>query len=233
MTVNYAAYGDNPFVPGMVSQDTYTSDQLIAGDFPLETQPILVALPAGSAAATLVRGTILGRQSVQSSLAAPGATNTGNGTVTGIARSAGSLTGSYNLVATAANTFSVTDPEGNALAPATVGTAYNQAGMSFTINAGSTAFVVGDSFAVTNYDATGVYFPCVATASDGSQVPTAVLLDTVNASTTPVTCGAYLTGEFNERRITFDPSWTIPNLRAALRSVSIFLKSSISGTPPY
>ena len=232
MTVNSVAYGDNPFVPGMISQDTYTSDQLIAGDFPLETQPIMIALPSGGPT-VLARGTVLGRNSAQSILVTPGATNTGNGTVGSTARGAGALTGAYALAATSSTTFTVTDPEGNALPNATVGTAYSQSGIGFTITAGGTAFVAGDTFAVTTEDATGLYYPCVSTASDGSQTPVAILVDQVTASTTPVLGGAYLTGEFNQRRITYDPSWTLENLRAALRPYSIFLKSSVSGTPPY
>jgi hypothetical protein len=232
--MNYTNYGDNPFQPGVISHDLYTSDQLIAGDFPIETQPILVGLPTGAQPTTLVRGTVLGLVSVQSIEVLAGATNTGNGVPTGVSRTAGALNGAYAIgPATDATHFPVTDPEGNSLAVLTVGAAYSQSGLNITIPAGSTPFVVGDSFTVTTEDATGTYRPSIATASDGSQNPSAILLDTVAATTMPQTAGAYLTGEFNERRITYDPSWALPVLRAALRPSSIFLKSSISGTPPY
>lgn len=224
--MNYTNYGDNPFQPGVVAHDLYTSDQLIAGDFPKETQPIIVI------GGPYARGTVLGMVSAQSVESAPGAANTGNGAIGNLSRSAGSLTGSYAVVATSPTVFSVTDPEGNALPNATAGTAYSQSGINFLITAGSTAFAVGDSFAVTTVDAAGQYKQSVATATDGSQTPSAILVDTTTV-VGPVNCGAYLTGEFNERRITYDPSWTIATLRAALAPRSIFLKSSISGTPPY
>ncbi|POM15754.1 hypothetical protein CSX04_04043 [Burkholderia cepacia] len=83
----------------------------------------------------------------------------------------GALAGAYVLTATAATTFSVTDPEGNALPPATVGTAYSQSGIGFTLTAGATAFVAGDTFTIEIEDAVGTYKLSVKTATDGSQIP--------------------------------------------------------------
>ncbi|HAT1603265.1 TPA: head decoration protein, partial [Raoultella ornithinolytica] len=47
------------------------------------------------------------------------------------------------------------------------------------------------------------------------------------ASTSDQNGGLYLMGEFNQNRIIFDNSWTVPALKAALRPLAIFLKDSI------
>lgn len=224
MTVTTTQYGDNPYAPGAVF-DAYTPDRLIAGNFQLETQPIIVA------AGTLQRGTVLGQISAQS-ITASGSSNTGNGSVGSISGGANVKQGAYLLTATSATKFSVVDPEGAALPEATVGTAYSQQGINFTITAGGTAFTSGDKFALNSVDATGQYIACVKTASDGSQTPKAILVDYVDASTLPATGGAYLTGEFNERAIIFDPSWTLAQIRDALRASSIFIKASVSAADP-
>jgi hypothetical protein len=214
-------YNDNAFAPGLV-HDSYVPDQLIAGNFMLETQPIIVF------AGALKRGTVLGRVNIQGVTSAPFATNTGNATLGTLSRAAGSKQGNYVITATDATHFSVTDPEGVALPAAVAGTAYAQQGILFTITAGGTAMVAGDGFTLKSYDATGQYIACVKTASDGSQTPVAILVDDVDASVAPAAGGAYLTGEFNDRAIIYDASWTLAQLRDAFRPYSIFLKASVS-----
>ena len=225
MTVPTTTYGDNKYQPG-VSQVAYVPDQLIGGTFPLETQPIILA--SGS----LLRGTVLGETSGQAITAAAAGTNSGNGTVANLSRSAGSEEGAYVLTAKSANTFGVVDPEGSALPDLTVGQAYAQRGLNLTVNAGANAFAAGDKFTLSSLDATGQYIACVKTATDGSQVPKAILVDDADATNGPVAAGAYLTGEFNQRAILYDPSWTIAQLRDALRGLSIFLKASVSAAEP-
>ena len=222
--MNVNQYYDNPYAPGVV-HDGYTPDQLVIGNFQLETQPIIVQ------AGTLQRGTVLGQVNVNSVISTAGA-NTGNGTVTGLSRSAGSKQGAYVLTAVDATHFSVVDPEGAALPNVTAGQAYNQQGIQFTLNTGGTAFVVGDTFTLNSMDATGQYTACVKTANDGSQTPKGILVDFTDASGGAVAGGAYLTGDFNERAVIFDPSWTLAQLRDALRSSSIFLKASVSAAQP-
>lgn len=76
---------------------------------------------------------------------------------------------------------------------------------------------------------THLYSLCVQTATDGTQTPTAILVDDVDATAGQVTAGVYLMGGFNQNRITFDDSWTVENLAEALRDKSIFLQDSITG----
>ncbi|HHG2633404.1 TPA: head decoration protein [Citrobacter freundii] len=74
--------------------------------------------------------------------------------------------------------------------------------------------------------ASGKYTQCVKTAEDGSQLPVAILVDDVDASSSDQNVGLYLMGEFNQHRIIFDNSWTTADLKKALRPLAIFLKDS-------
>ncbi len=74
--------------------------------------------------------------------------------------------------------------------------------------------------------ASGKYTHCVKTAEDGSQVPVAILVDDVDASSSDQNGGLYLMGEFNQHQIIIDNSWTTADLKKALRPLAIFLKDS-------
>ncbi|HET6606739.1 MAG TPA: head decoration protein [Rhodopila sp.] len=224
MTLITNMLSDNPQQPMMFSE-SYVPDQLIAGNLKLVTQPIVLA--AGS---KLPRGTVLGQQTSYSVSTAAG-TNTGNGTIGSVSAEKGALVGNYMITAISVTEFNVTDPEGNLLGEATVGTAWNDE-IGFTITAGATAFVAGDSFTVTVVDSIGNFIESVKTASDGSQVPCAILADFADATNGPVSTGAYVMGEFNANAISYDSSWTPELLTTALRPYSIFLKGSVSAIDP-
>lgn len=80
----------------------------------------------------------------------PTVVGTGNGTVTTVYGGPETLVGNYVVTCTAAaangGTFSVVNPAGKALPPATVGTPYRSREINFTINDGSSDFIVNDSF---------------------------------------------------------------------------------------
>ncbi len=80
--------------------------------------------------------------------------------------------------------------------------------------------------------ASGNYIQSVAGAADGSQNPVAILADAADASGGAVQAGVYLTGEFNANALTFDASWTVATLKAALRPLGIFLKNAVSAADP-
>ncbi|MFE8872775.1 head decoration protein [Acetobacter persici] len=94
-----------------------------------------------------------------------------------------------------------------------------------TFSSGNT-FVRGQ--VVGRVTATGDYMPCVQTATDGSQVPCGIVVDTVDASAAAQTGSIYQMGEFNSNYMTFDASWTLDALTQALRQWSIFIKTGIS-----
>ncbi|XTZ40065.1 head decoration protein [Salmonella enterica] len=73
----------------------------------------------------------------------------------------------------------------------------------------------------------GNYTACVKTAQDGSQTPLAILADDVDATDAERQAGVYLMGEFNQNRVTIDSSWTMADMKTALRPLSIFLRDSV------
>ena len=85
---------------------------------------------------------------------------------------------------------------------------------------------------VLGLNAAGQYVLSVKTATDGSEKPCAILIETTDASVNAQAVGVYLMGEFNARALDFDPSWTVPDLQAAMRQYGIFIKDSISAADP-
>ncbi|MDY7560212.1 head decoration protein [Pseudomonas sp. CCC3.2] len=225
MSLTPSSIRDNPQQPGVQAQ-VYIPDQLIADARNLVTQPILLG------AGVLQRGTVLGQQTVNPFQATASSSNTGNGTLGGISVGTAVEIGGYVLLATSATTFSVTDPEGVLVGNATVGTAFTNIEINFTLTAGGTAFAVGDTFTINVFDVVGTYIQCVRTASDGSQLPVAVLVDYADASAGAVTTGAYLAGELNVAALIYDASWSLPGLVSAMRPYGLFAKTSVSAAPP-
>lgn len=216
---------DNPQQPG-VQADVYIPDQLVVDAKNLVTQPIILG------SGTLTRGTVLGQQTSNPITAAAADGNTGNGTIGSLSVGSSPDVGVYTATATSSTKFSITDPEGNALGDATAGTAFTSDEINFTITAGATAFAAGDAFTLTVSDAVGTYIECVKSASDGSQTPVAILVDDADASSGPVTTGAYVMGEFNANYLTFDSSWTLSALVASCRSNGLFIKSAAHSASP-
>lgn len=75
-------------------------------------------------------------------------TNTGNGTIGSISGGTSPVSGAYSIKFTSATAFTVTAPDGTSLPPGTVGTAYANPQINFTITAGGTAFAANDSFTI-------------------------------------------------------------------------------------
>lgn len=104
-------------------------------------------------AASIANHTQGGLESAGTSAAAAvaGGGNTGNGTISAVTSDPDlSKPGDYTVEFTAATAFNVYDPDGYQLKPGATGTAYSDQGIGFTITAGATAFVAGDTFTITN-----------------------------------------------------------------------------------
>lgn len=134
--------------------------------------------------------------------------------------------GAYLVTMTSPTAFEVTDPFGNPVGAGLIGAAFaNQ--IAFTITAGSAAMAINDYFTVT-LTALRLYVLSVASATDGSQVPSCLLADGgVDTSSGAVTAMAYFTGEFTFEELTVDASWTMAQLNQifADKGQSIFLRS--------
>jgi hypothetical protein len=163
-----------------------------------------------------------------------GAANTGTATIGTITAGPQVKPGTYKIVLTSATQGFVYDPLGAVLGQMTMGTAFKSPEINFTITTGGSP-AVGDSFFINPAGAggsVGAYKLAVATAVDGSEVPAAILVDTVDATGGNVTGGVYVLGEFNADAIIYDPSFTLAQVINALLQVAIFIKSSVSAGDP-
>lgn len=113
-------------------------------------------------------------------------TNTGNGTCTSVTAGKQAKLGTYTLTCTAAatngGTFKVVSPDGDALANATVGTAYTSEQLNFTLNDGATDFAVGDSFTIAVAAGSGKVVAYDQDAVDGSADAAGFMIAAVDAS---------------------------------------------------
>ncbi len=226
MTLNTTPFGDLPQQPFSRSA-TYLPDQLIAGYKNLVTDTVVIT--GGQA---YQRGTVLGQitQGTLSAQAGPG--NAGNGTLTALVRGPMTAIGIYILKATSPTSFSVTEPSGDALPPVTVGTPYIDAQIGFTLNAGATAFAVGDSFTIAVPPGSNAFQISNAAATDGSQIPAAILADDMDVSNGDLPGGIYVAGEFNGNALILGPGMTLSGVKSALRGRGIFVKNALSAADP-
>ena len=234
--VTVTSNGDVPQQP-LNFDNSYLPDQLIAGVFPRVTFNGTVASGATVNTVTpLPRGTVMGQKTANTATAAAKAGNTGNGTASAVTvGNLASLAGVYTLIYTSATAFNVFNSLGQQIGQGVNGTSAlvgTNGGIGITMTAGGTAFVAGDEFLITVVAGSGQWVPSVATATDGSEIPVAILADVCDPSGGAVNAGFYQTGEFNQNAITFDSGWTVAAITPFLRDVSIFLKTSVSASDP-
>ncbi len=127
-----------------------------------------------------------------------------------------------------AGTFSVVAPDGRRLADATVAVAYANDEIGFTIADGATDFVVGDTFTVPVTAGSGKYVAADKAAVDGSATAVAVLAEACDASAGDLGAVVFLSGAFNEGKLSFAAGNAIADHRAALRAVNIYAKKAVA-----
>ena len=74
----------------------------------------------------------------------------------------------------------------------------------------------------------GEYKLSASGAVNGSQVPTVILADAVDAMAVATKAPVYLAGEFNEDRLFFGVGHDADSVRDPLRDVNIYLKKPVS-----
>lgn len=74
--------------------------------------------------------------------------NTGNGTISSIGLASGTEPGTYVVLFTSATAYEVTSPDSTPAGTGTVGQSFSGGGLTFTIGAGTVAFVAGDGFSI-------------------------------------------------------------------------------------
>lgn len=137
-------------------------------------------------------GTVIGKQLTGTAAIAAAAGNTGNGVLGAVTVSSPAKQGVYHgaFVGAVANlgNFELFDPNGVFVGTGIVGTVFAKGGLSFTIADGGTDWVVGDAFLIT-VTATAIKItPCVATATDGSQIAAGILWGNTDARTADAKC---------------------------------------------
>lgn len=243
VTVNNA--GNNAQQP--FNQDNaYLPDQLIAGVAPRVTDNATVLHSATVNSVTPIpRGTVMGQITVGGATsAAKSGGNTGTGTLvldvtTPVQANAKAGVYTVRNIEAVVNggKFQVINPIGEDLGtviiPAGAGASvtFNNR-IKFVLTDGGTDFIVGDGFDITVAAGSGKWIPSVATATDGSQIPSAILADICDPSAADVNAGIYESGEFNQTAITFDSSWTVATLKPLLRALNIYLKTVVSALDP-
>jgi hypothetical protein len=148
---------------------------------------------------------------------APGGTNTGNGTMGSLSVAGyAAKVGVYSVEFDDATHFIVSDPNGAEVGHGTTGAAYKSGGLGFTITAGGTAFVPGDSFAVTVAPGSGKYKPFDPANVDGSQNALAVLMFTKDVTTVDKACTVLVRGaEVNASELVWPTGMSAAAISAA------------------
>jgi hypothetical protein len=135
----------------------------------LEAGAVLGRIPAGTAGVPVKTGT--GNGTMTMDVTTPVLFNGKTGTYTATCVAAASNSG----------TFRVEDPDGLVLGDVVVGATFAD-GIKFVIADGATDFIVGDKFTVAVVVAQGEYTELDPTATDGSQIASAVLFAAVDAT---------------------------------------------------
>lgn len=184
-----------------------------------------------AAADTFLPGTLLARQSVVLAITPSAVTGTGNGTVTAASVVAGDerpKVGNYVLRCTAAaansGTFRLEDPDGEIVEAGLVLTAgagganpFEVGGLLFTINDGSTDFVVGDTFTLPVLTNSGKLVPFNPAGAGGAQFPMAVLTYTATkAAGGDLPVRVLVWGEVNRDRLLIDADGHGNNITTAI-----------------
>lgn len=150
--------------------------------------------------------------------AVAGAANTGNGTSSAVTTTGYAPTlGVYTVEFDDSTHFVVSAPNGQEIGHGVAGTQFSGGGLNFTITAGGTPFVPGDSFTITVAAGAGKWVPCTAAAVDGSQNAAGICFGLSDASLNDV-YGAIVTRacEVNASELVWDTSMSAASQAVAL-----------------
>lgn len=148
-----------------------------------------------------------------------GGSNTGNGTIGSITVAVGTKPSNYEIAFTDATNYTVAGPDGSQLGVGVAGTALDVEGLSFTVSAGTTAFVAGDTFTIVVVPSgPKQYVPYT-----GAAAAAAVLFDRVyvEAETARHVAVVSRLAEVNEQELCWDPAVTSAADVATLQSEAL------------
>ena len=161
-----------------------------------------------------------------------GTANTGTATIGTISGGPAVKPGVYTVSVLTATTANVFDPNGDLLGVTTFGTQFTDPQISFLVTAGGTPTLADGFVIIPAAVGASVWKIAVATATDGSDSPAGILLDTADPTSGNVNSGILLFGAVNGSALIFDPSQTLASIKQALRPLGIHVKASLSSAPP-
>jgi hypothetical protein len=210
-----------------VNSQSYTPDEIIAGEHPRVTKTIVLVTGQNQP-----KGAVLGRTATAGTInGAAAAGNTGNGTIGTLSVGGGAKEGVYKAIciepATNAGVFAVYDPDGLLVGRANVGVGFTGP-VNFTIADGGVDFVAGDTFNITVSAVTYKWKLAVAAATDGSDVPRAILAEACDATAADKEAPIYQTGIFDPAGLAFGAGHDATTVRAPLEAVGIYLRSTVA-----
>lgn len=97
--------------------------------------------------------------------------------------------------------------------------------MGVTIASGAGALARGTVLG--KITASGEYTTSTSAATDGSEVPTAILVEDVDATAAAANTVVYIAGDFNTNALTIGAGHTAAAIREGLREKSIFLHDAV------
>lgn len=164
----------------IIATDTYRLSHLVKEELYPEKAYCREESTLNGAAASLKIGTVLGKVTLGAATTA--FSGTGNGTITMDATTpvrktakVGDYTATCITAASDGGIFRVEDPDGYVLGDVAVAATFDD-DIKFVIADGSTDFTVGAKFTITVAAGSGKYKPAVETATDGSAVAAAILM---------------------------------------------------------
>lgn len=131
--------------------------------------------------AAIESGTLLTKVDTGTAAFAMVAGSTGNPTSGAITVGAAAMAGTYTIEFTAATKFTVEAPDGVTIGTGTTGVAFNKGGLTFTLTAGATPAVAGDTATIAVATGTGKYV--VYTANGAAGPADAILYQSLPAAT--------------------------------------------------
>jgi hypothetical protein len=139
-------------------------------DFVLSEAPGMRSRTAATVtqSGTAIRsGTVLTKADTGAGVFAMDGGSTGNPTSSAITVGVAALPGVYRIIFTAATLFVVEDPNGVTVDNGTLGSAFSAGGLGFTLTAGGTPAVSGDTAKITVAAGTGKFTPYTADRAAG------------------------------------------------------------------
>lgn len=150
--------------------------------------------------------------------AAVAGTNTGNGTSSAVTTTGNApVNGVYTIEFNDATHYVVSTPDGRECGHGTTGVAFAGGGLGFTITAGGTAFVAGDSFQITVGNGSGKFAPLSLTAADGTAIAAGILFATTDVTSADKTAVSFARdGEVNLSELVWPTGSTAAEIAAGV-----------------